>query len=205
MTAKRRSKRLHCRYRFTMEGQVKNFFSLKVSKNFFSLRIRRGFKWLGILLISFFSFVGGMIYNTQVDKELSPTLELTKTHSNPWGGIQLWEAVNKRRQELGVEPLEVRDELCTIAAIRLAEQLDLGRLDRHEGFGTLVERRPDLQWIFDKYNKIMEFLASGGESAEATVAMWEDALGHRKLLTDGNYKWGCIYSENNFAVAEAAY
>src|SRR3990172_9927351 len=65
-----------------------------------------------------------------------------------WGGPDLWEAVNRRRRELGVNPLSQRDELCTIASIRLNQLLELGKLDGHEGFSKMPDERSDLKWIF---------------------------------------------------------
>lgn len=139
----------------------------------------------------------------------SPTPQVTvtfpKTKPISWGGPELWTAVNKRRTELGVNPLIQRDELCTIASIRLNELLDLGKLDGHEGFSNLKSRRPDLAWIFDKYSTIAEFLAEGGRSPEETVSLWENTLGHKKLLSGGEFVWGCIYAQNTFAVAIAAF
>lgn len=120
-----------------------------------------------------------------------------------WTGPELWEAVNKRRQELGVNPLGQRDELCTIAAIRLNELLDLGKLDAHEGFSKLAERE-DLKWIYEKYN-LSEFLQSGAESVSEAVSLWENTLAHKKILTGGEYVWGCIYAQEGFAVGIAAY
>ncbi|OGM31556.1 hypothetical protein A2803_02360 [Candidatus Woesebacteria bacterium RIFCSPHIGHO2_01_FULL_44_21] len=121
-----------------------------------------------------------------------------------WSGPELWEAVNARRRELGVNGISNQAELCTIASIRLNELLDLGQLDGHEGFSTLPDRRPDLKWIFEKYN-ISEFLVSGAESAQEAVSLWENTLGHKKLLTGGEYVWGCTYAQNGFGVAIAAY
>lgn len=123
----------------------------------------------------------------------------------PWGGPQLWDEVNKRRQELGVNPLNQRDELCTISSIRLNELLELDKLDGHEGFSNMRESRPDLEWIFERYSTIAEFLAVGGKTPEETVSLWENTLGHKKLLTGGEYVWGCIYSQDTFAVAITAF
>lgn len=120
-----------------------------------------------------------------------------------WGGPELWAAVNTRRVELGVNPLSQRDELCTIAAIRLNQILDLGRLDAHAGFEPTLNRE-DLKWIAEKYN-ISEFLVSGYETPEAAIDAWENTLGHKKLLAGGEYVWGCIYAQNGFGVAIAAY
>jgi len=121
-----------------------------------------------------------------------------------WGGPELWEAVNKRRVENGVNGLGKRDELCTIAAIRLGELRELGKLDGHEGFGNMPERRPDLKWIFDKYD-VGEFLIMGYPTPEETVYAWEHTLGHRSLLAGGEWVWGCIYAQDTIGVAIIAY
>jgi len=121
-----------------------------------------------------------------------------------WGGPQLWEAVNKRRVELGVNPLSVREELCTIASIRLNQLLTLGSLDGHEGFSKMPTDRPNLKPIFDKYN-ISEFLVSGTTSPQNAVDLWENSLGHKQLVSGGQYVWGCIYAQSGFGVAIAAY
>lgn len=120
-----------------------------------------------------------------------------------WGGPELWTAVNKRRVERGVNPLSQRDEFCTIASIRLNQLLELGKLDGHAGFVPVLDRS-DLKWISEKYN-ISEFLAQGYASPLETVNAWENTLGHKALLAGGEYVWGCIYAQNTFAVAIAAY
>ncbi|OGM25082.1 hypothetical protein A2962_02140 [Candidatus Woesebacteria bacterium RIFCSPLOWO2_01_FULL_39_61] len=143
-----------------------------------------------------------------ITREVFPTQALTPKPTKlnvSWGGPELWEAVNAKRVELGVNPLKTRSELCTVASIRLNELLELGKLDNHEGFSNLPERRPDLKWIFDDYSTIAEFLAVGGKTPEETVSLWLNALGHRKLLDGGEYVWGCIYAQNTFAVAITAF
>lgn len=139
------------------------------------------------------------------NQENSPTTAPVKVQAIPkWNGPELWEAVNRRRIELGVNPLSQKDELCTVASIRLNQLLELGKLDGHEGFSKIPEERADLKWIYDKYN-LSEFLVSGAKSPEDAVSLWENTLGHKKLLTGGEYVWGCIYAQNTFAVAIAAY
>ncbi len=120
-----------------------------------------------------------------------------------WGGPDLWKEVNRRRVESGVNPLSQKDELCTIAAIRLNQLLDKNSLDNHEGFSPTLARE-DLQWISQKYN-ISEFLVSGYKTAEESVKAWESTLGHKKLISGGEYVWGCVYAQNSFGVAIAAY
>lgn len=121
-----------------------------------------------------------------------------------WGGPQLWDAVNKRRVELGVNPLTAKDNLCTIASIRLNELLSLGTLDGHQGFSAL-EERSDIKPIFESYSAVAEFLVSGATSPQNAVDLWENTLGHRELLSGGQFVWGCIYAQNGFGVAIAAY
>ena len=135
---------------------------------------------------------------------VSPSTPKPTVAKSTLSGPNLWEAVNKRRVEFGVNPLGQKDELCTIASIRLNQLLELGKLDGHEGFSKLPTDRSDLKWIFDKYN-ISEFLVSGATSAQDAVALWENSLGHKKVLSGGEYSWGCIYAQNGFGVAIAAY
>ena len=120
-----------------------------------------------------------------------------------WGGPELWEAINKRRVEKGVNPLKQRDELCTIASIRLNQLLELGKLDGHAGFVPVLER-DDLKWISEKYN-VSEYLIQGYQTPVEAVAAWENTMGHRSLLVGGEYVWGCVYAQNTFGVAIAAY
>lgn len=158
------------------------------------------------------SKISAIIERLTAEPSATPTQTAAKVSNSPqnsqpksWGGPDLWEAVNKRRIEYGVNPLQQRDELCTIASIRLNEQLTLGTLDNHEGFTNMKERRPDLAWIFEKYGTLAEFLAQGGKSAAETVSLWENTLGHKKLMTGGEFVWGCIYAQESFAVAITAY
>lgn len=152
---------------------------------------------------------GAQVSSTVQEPVPTPTPKTVVINNSPpkipnWSGPELWEAVNAKRRELGVNSLSNQSELCTIASIRLNQLLELGELDGHEGFSALPERRPDLKWIFEKYN-ISEFLVSGAESADEAVDLWENTLGHKKLLTGGEYVWGCTYAQNSFGVAIAAY
>jgi uncharacterized protein YkwD len=144
---------------------------------------------------------------TSKPRTILPTQPKKVTYglSVSWGGPELWDAVNKKRLEYGVNPLKLHENLCTIASIRLNELIELGKLDGHEGFTNMTSERPDLKWIFDNYGAVAEFLAVGGKTPEETVSLWENTLGHRQLLSGGEYVWGCIYSQNTFAVAIAAY
>lgn len=126
-----------------------------------------------------------------------------KPQTITWGGPELWEAVNKRRIERGVNALSKRDELCTIASIRLNQLLELNNLDGHAGFVPTLDR-PDLKWIKEKYD-ISEFLIMGYQTPLAAVDAWEHTLGHKDLLTGGQFVWGCVYAQNTFGVAITAF
>ncbi|MFC1710202.1 CAP domain-containing protein [Patescibacteria group bacterium] len=152
--------------------------------------------------------VGFLIPSPTPESIVKPTLPPTSRPALPqtasWGGPDLWVVVNEARVENGVNPLTQKDELCTIASIRLNEILELGKLDNHEGFSNMAERREDLKWIFDKYT-IAEFLVAGAISPQDAVDLWYNTLGHKKLLTGGEYSYGCTYAQNSFGVAIAAF
>ena len=145
-----------------------------------------------------------MVYVVLAAPQKKATVVVTpKQEKVAWGGPELWQAVNKSRQEHGVNPLRKEDSLCTVAAIRLNQILEKGKLDNHEGFVPTLER-DDLKWISEKYN-VSEFLISGFPTPEEAVKGWLNTLGHAKLLTGGEYTSGCVYAQNTFGVAIAAY
>jgi len=117
-----------------------------------------------------------------------------------YSGPQLWEAVNKSRVEHGVNPLKQLDLLCTIASIRLNEQLELGTLDNHARFEETVR---SVQGA-GNYN-VAEFLIKGPTTAQGAVDAWLNTLGHAKLMTAGEYIYGCTYAQDGSGVAIAAY
>ena len=141
---------------------------------------------------------------TATPKPIEKPHVVPKPQTISWGGPELWEAVNNRRVKNGVNSLGKKDELCTIAAIRLLDLKELGKLDAHLGFSNMPEERPDLKWIFEKYN-VAEFLIVGYETPEATVDAWEHTLGHKSLVAGGEWVWGCIYAQDTFGVAITAY
>ncbi len=162
-----------------------------------------GYGWNGAVS-EYQKLLNEKVSSTNAPRETAAPTAVKPSAPPSWGGPQLWAAVNKRRVELGVNPLSVREELCTIASIRLNQLLELGKLDGHLGFSNMPTDRPDLKWIFDKYN-LSEFLISGATSPQNAVDLWENTLGHKGLLAGGEYVWGCIYAQNGFGVAIVAY
>lgn len=132
------------------------------------------------------------------EKTPTPAVSLKTDYTGP----QLWEAVNAARIGHGVSPLGQRDILCTIAAIRLAQIRELGKLDGHDGFKPVYEKYKDDS---NMPNNVSEFLISGYPTADQAVSGWLDTLGHKKLITGGEYVWGCIYAQEGFGVAITGY
>lgn len=116
-------------------------------------------------------------------------------------GVELFAAVNAARKSHGVGELNQKNELCTVASIRLNQQLELGKLDNHAGFNAVLEKYKDQL----PYNRIAENLAEGYNSAAETVTAWEGSPGHAVLLKDGSFVWGCTAANHGFAVLIAAF
>lgn len=165
-------------------------------------------------LIFSVGYVVGTINTTRlIEQQLEQQREFIKTKSTPtssitprvqqplkpnYTGPELWEAVNKARVAHGVNALSQRDILCTIAAIRLSQIREQGKLDNHTGFDGVYEKYKDDP---EMPNNVAEFLISGYPTAEQAVEGWLDTLGHKKLITGGEYVWGCIYAQDGFGVA----
>lgn len=160
---------------------------------------------IGIAVKQTDNFVNAYILLATPQKKVAAKTQIvTPTTPNvTWGGPELWSAVNKRRSENGVGQLQKKDELCTIASIRLNQQIAKGTLDNHEGFVPTLDRE-DLKWISEKYN-ISEFLIYGYPTPEEAVKGWEATMGHSKLITGGEYVWGCVYAQDTYGVAIVAY
>ncbi|MDO8504102.1 MAG: hypothetical protein Q7S60_05470 [bacterium] len=160
-------------------------------------------------------FVLGTTNTTRlIESQLQQQEEFVKTKPTPsplpatkqqapilkpnYTGPELWESVNKARIAHGVNALSQRDILCTVAAIRLSQIREQGKLDGHAGFDAVYEKYKDDP---EMPNNVAEFLISGYPTAEQAVEAWLDTLGHKKLITGGEYVWGCIYAQDGFGVA----
>ncbi|MBI4029262.1 MAG: hypothetical protein HY376_02760 [Candidatus Blackburnbacteria bacterium] len=134
-----------------------------------------------------------------------PTQQKVSTTKLPrinYTGPELWTAVNEARVEHGVQLLSQKDVLCTIAAIRLNQISELGKLDNHDGFQSTYDKYKDNPTM---PNNVSEFLISGYPTPNQAVEAWLDTLGHKKLITGGEYVWGCVYAQDGFGVAITGY
>lgn len=135
-----------------------------------------------------------------------PSTTQTQTSSpqpDYYTGVELWNEIQKYRQEHGVPQLKQENTLCTIASIRVNQLIELGKLDNHDGFGPLVDQFKEDEKI--NYSNIGENILSGYPTAKEAVNAWDGSLGHQALMREGAYVWGCAAANHGFAVLIAAY
>ncbi len=121
-------------------------------------------------------------------------------------GPQLFEAINQRRRQYGVNALAQSDDLCSLASYRLNQLLPLGTIDNHAGFIALSnDPNSAFARVFRQYNvaEFLVFISPG--TAQQAVDGWDNTLGHRKLLTGGEFTIGCAYAQQGIGVAIAGY
>lgn len=178
----------------------------------------RGISRFGITLsLILIAFAAGVLYRDGLQlpdptEEVIPTATITPSRvptPKPvvhFTGPQLFDAVNQKRREYGVNPLGHNDDLCSLASFRLNQLLPANSLDNHKGFVDLAnDPNSPFAWLFDKYN-IAEFLVLIPDGpAQDAVAAWDDTLGHRILLNGGQYTIGCTYAQRGIGVALAGY
>lgn len=126
------------------------------------------------------------------------TPEQTTTTRPTFTGEDLWKAVQDYRRAHNLPEFALSTELCTVASIRLNEQLELGRLDNHDGFDAraneFFEQHPG-------WTNINENLAAGYQTATQTVEWgWDQSLGHKALIQSRDYPKACAAANAGFAV-----
>jgi len=160
----------------------------------------------------------GLIYTilfTEPEKEakILKTKPKTKTYistlapafapSSYYTGVELWQAVQKYRQDHGVPEFKQDNILCTIASIRVNQLIDLDRLDDHDGFSPLVDKYKESGQL--THHDVAENILSGFPTAQEAINGWDSSLGHQSLMQDGSFIYGCAAANYGFAVLIAAY
>lgn len=124
--------------------------------------------------------------NNQIPKEFKYT------------GQDLWQAVQNYRRAHRLPEFKQSNELCTVASIRLNEQIELGRLDNHDGFSARADE------FFDDHqdwSNLNENLASGYDTAVQVVEWgWDQSLGHQALIKSQEFPKACAAANHGFAV-----
>ena len=101
--------------------------------------------------------------------------------------------VNIERANVGVQPLELSEDLTERANIRAEEIVE-----------EFSHTRPDGSSCFSilrgiSYRTCGENIAAGSSTPEAVVEQWMDSPGHRANILNANYKYlgvGYCYDEN---------
>lgn len=174
---------------------------------------------LSALIYQYLSYNSTTVINITPPKvSLTPTLTVTPTVplGKPAGevgsptpppkyytGVQLWAEIQKYRVEHGLPEFRQDNTLCTIASIRVNQLLDAGKLDDHNGFPPLVEKYRESGQL--THHNVAENILSGFATASEAVAGWDSSLGHRALMQDGSFVYGCASANYGFAVLIAAY
>lgn len=118
-------------------------------------------------------------------------------------GTELWAELQKYRREHGVPEFSQENTLCTLASIRVNQLIELGKLDNHDGFKPLVDKYRSEDRL--SFSSVAENILSGYPTAVEAIAAWDGSLGHRSLMQDGSYVWGCAAANHGFAVLIAAF
>lgn len=159
------------------------------------------------VLFSFLSFNQEEFLSSSQQKIENINIDYNQNTSNvkqDGKNYPLLEEINKKRSSKSLDKLELKNDLCLIANLRLNEQIKNGKLDDHEGFRNIRTKYPDVAPIFDRYNLIAEFLAYGSKNSQETVSLWGNSANHKKLIEDHNLKYGCAVFKSAYAVAIAA-
>ncbi len=132
-------------------------------------------------------------------EQLAPSAPTqASTRAPTYTGEDLWSAVQTYRRAHGLPEFQQSNQLCTVASIRVNEQLALGRLDNHDGFDARAD-----QFFEDNptWTSINENLAAGYETAVQAVEWgWDQSLGHKALIQSREFPYACTAANAGFAV-----
>ena len=107
---------------------------------------------------------------------------------------EVLELVNIERENQGLEPLELYDDLCDRADIRAEEIIEYFSHDRPDGSSCFT--------VLDglNYRTCGENIAAGQTSPEDVMDSWMNSEGHRANILNPNFKYlgvGYAYDENS--------
>ncbi|MCD8485120.1 CAP domain-containing protein [Candidatus Woesebacteria bacterium] len=138
-------------------------------------------------------------FTDTVSPQTAQTQSQAPVQARPtYTGEDLWAAVQAYRRAHSLPEFQQSNELCTVASIRLNEQLELGRLDNHDGFDARAD-----QFFADhpSWTNINENLAAGYSTAVQAVEWgWDQSLGHKALIQSREYPYACTAANHGFAV-----
>lgn len=117
--------------------------------------------------------------------------------------VNLLSAVNQWRGDHGIVKMVENAQLCKMAEYRIAQLVDRGSLDNHEGFRSYLDINPLGSMGL---SGIAENLAIGTNDVNAVVKMWENSPPHREqLLANPQMTLGCGAVRSSIGVLVGGY
>lgn len=113
---------------------------------------------------------------------------------NGWTGDDLFTAVNKHRQSVGISVLNMSPELCDNLVSRW-QKVKEGK--QHEGFEEWVKTE-GIQTGYG-YDSLVELYIQSATPADA-IAFWVGSPGHKVQLENPEWKDGCSYASEGYGV-----
>ena len=108
--------------------------------------------------------------------------------------VEVLELVNIERENAGLEPLELDEDLVRLANIRAEEIVENFSHTRPNGTSCFTI----LEEVY--YHTCGENIAAGSPTPERVVEQWMDSPGHRANILNANYQYlgvGYFYDENS--------
>lgn len=138
-----------------------------------------------LILFGFISVFGLFIYISH-EKQNVPN----------WSGQELFNAVNKQRESVGVSPITLGEGLCDNLVSRWQNVRD-GK--KHEG----AQQWYDQEGINTKYGygEIAELYITA-ETPEKAVEFWVNSPGHKLELDNPKWTDGCTYASEGIGILE---
>lgn len=118
----------------------------------------------------------------KVSMKISPALV-------PLSADKLFYLVNLHRQQLGLTPFVINEELCNYSKARVDQIYQIGELDNHAGFLVRFKEYP---------YKISENLVGPAQSDTNAYKSWLESAPHRKAI-EGSWLYSCITTHGSFA------
>lgn len=163
-----------------------------LSKHFFSKK--KNVKSILVKLLVIFIAVIGLFSQLAYDADLSKLRSYWNLRNSSFTGEDLFVAVNKHRQSVGVPEISIEETFCG----NLVERW-LAIKNPNNGHQGLEDWWAEKQLENDPYGQINELYASA-TSADRVIEMWRSSPGHKIPLENPSYNVGCTYAADGLGV-----
>lgn len=144
-----------------------------------------------VVLILVFGLYTQIGYDPTLSKLMTYKQNATKWE---FTGQELFDAVNKHRESIGVQKIELEETFCGDLVERW-----IAVKNPENGHKGLQDWWADKNLKEDPYGEINELYASG-RSAERVIEIWTESPGHRIPLEKPEYNVGCTYASEGYGV-----